>query len=290
MSGLLLSVMWAAVIMGGLGLLFATILAVAYRFLRVAEDPRVEQVEGMLPGSNCGACGVPGCRAFAEAVVSGSAPPSQCTVSSAEGIEAIADLLGVDAGARVQRVARLHCAGGAAHAGRVASYRGLATCQAAALVGGGGKACSWGCLGLADCDRACTFDAITMGADGLPVVDIESCTACGACVDACPRSLFEILPLGLPLLVQCSLPLAGDDARTLCRVACDGCGRCAADAAPGVIEMRNELPVVDPAAGERAELEATLRCPTGAIRWVTGAQFALEEPGIPSRRPHARTR
>ena len=284
------SVATAAAIMAGLGLLFASILAVAYRFLRVAEDPRVEQVEGMLPGTNCGACGQPGCRAFAEAVVTGGSAPSACTVSSSEGIEAIADFLGVDAGARVQRVARLHCAGGAAHAGRVADYQGLATCQAAALVGGGGKACSWGCLGLSDCAAVCTFDAITMSSDGLPVVDIDRCTACGACVDACPRGLFEILPLDLPLLVQCSLPLAGDAARLLCRVACDGCGRCAADAEPGVIEMRRELPVVDPTAGDRARLEATLRCPTGAIRWVAGAQFALEEPGIPSRRPHARTR
>jgi len=286
----MMSVVWAAAIMAGLGALFATILAVAYRFLRVAEDPRIETVEGMLPGTNCGACGQPGCRAFAEAVVNGGSPPSSCTVSSAEGIESIADFLGVDAGARVLRVARLHCAGGAAHAGRVADYQGLPTCQAAALVGGGGKACSHGCLGLSDCARVCTFDAITMNRDGLPVVDIDLCTACGACVDACPRSLFEILPLDLPLLVQCSLPLAGDTARGLCRVACDGCGRCAADAEPGVIEMRRELPVVDPAAGQRATLEATLRCPTGAIRWVTGAQFSLEEPGVPSRRPHARTR
>ncbi len=286
----MMSVVLAAVIMGGLGLLLATVLAVAYRFLRVAEDPRIEDVEGMLPGTNCGACGQPGCRAFAEQVVNGVAQPSSCTVSSAQGVEAIADYLGVDAGARVLRVARLHCAGGAAHAGRVASYQGLATCQAAALVGGGGKACGHGCLGLGDCDRVCTFGAITMGDDGLPVVDIELCTACGACVDACPRALFEILPLDLPLLVQCSLPLAGDAARDLCRVACDGCGRCAADAEPGVIEMRNELPVVDPASGQRATLEATFRCPTGAIRWVTGAQFALEEPGVSSRRPHARTR
>ena len=286
----MMSVVLAAAIMAGLGLLFATVLAVAYRFLRVAEDPRIETVEALLPGTNCGACGQPGCAAFAEAVVNGGTPPSACTGSNAEGVEAIADYLGVDAGARMLRVARLHCAGGAAHAGRVASYQGLPNCQAAALVGGGGKACGHGCLGLGDCDRVCTFDAIAMSDDGLPVVDVELCTACGACVDACPRALFEVLPLDLPLLVQCSLPLAGDVARELCRVACDGCGRCAVDAQPGVIEMLNELPVVDPAAGERATLEATLRCPTGAIRWVAGAQFALEEPGVPSRRPHARTR
>jgi len=279
----------AAAIMAGLGLALAVVLAVSYRFLRVPEDPRVEQVEALLPASNCGGCGHPGCRAFAEAVVQGRARPSGCSVCSAERVEAIADLLGVAAGVRVRRIARLHCAGGTAHAGPAARYQGPATCGAAALVGGGGKACAWGCLGLADCQRACTFDAIAMSPDDLPVVDPARCTACGACVDACPRGLFEILPLAQPLLVQCALPLSGDAARSLCRVACDGCGRCAIDALPGVVAMQGNLPVVAADSAARATLEATLRCPTGAIRWVTGAQFALAEPGAVTRRPHAGT-
>ena len=65
------------VILTGLGLLFATVIAVAYKKLRVWEDPRIEQVEEMLPGANCGACGQPGCRAFAEKVVSLDSPPGK---------------------------------------------------------------------------------------------------------------------------------------------------------------------------------------------------------------------
>ena len=79
----------AAAIMTGLGLLFSSLLATASRYLRVEEDPRLDPVEEMLPGTNCGACGEPGCRAFAEALVRGSHPPSQCTVSGPEGIEKI---------------------------------------------------------------------------------------------------------------------------------------------------------------------------------------------------------
>jgi len=270
------SVVTAVAIMAGLGLVFATILAVAYRLLRVPEDPRVEVVEGMLPGSNCGACGSPGCRAFAEAIVAGTEPPGRCTVSSPEGIEAIADLLGVDPGSQAPQVARLRCAGGRREAPQIAAYEGFGTCRAADLVAGGGKGCPWGCLGLGDCRDACGFDAIAMNEDGLPVVDPERCTACGDCVVACPRDLFVIQPLSHALLVQCSSPLTGEEAVSLCSVACDACGRCAADAAPGLIHMERGLPVVDYAEGGPASPVAAARCPTGAIQWVGGAQFTPE--------------
>jgi H+/Na+-translocating ferredoxin:NAD+ oxidoreductase subunit B len=276
-----------ALIMGGLGLAFGVLLALAYRFLKVPEDPRIEEVEGLLPGSNCGACGEPGCRGLAEKIVAGALAPSKCTVSSRAGIDAIADYLGVDAGEEEKRVTRLHCAGGLGRAHQIAAYEGHESCRGAHLVGGGGLECSWGCLGLADCLVACTFDAIHMNALKLPAVDVELCTACGDCVEACPRDLFDILPLSHHLIVQCKAPLAADEARRICKVVCDACGRCAADAAPGLIRMVDNLPVVDYTLGGPARPEATHRCPTGAIQWVEGAQFAdVEETAVP-RRAHA---
>jgi Na+-translocating ferredoxin:NAD+ oxidoreductase RNF subunit RnfB len=272
------NVILAAGIMGGLALFFGVVLAVAYRLLRVDEDPRIDAVEAMLPATNCGACGQPGCRAFAEALVSGRATPGSCTVSSPDGVAAIAEYLGVDAGEQVKRVARLHCAGGRAQALQIAAYDGYESCRAAHLVGAGGKGCSWGCLGLGDCERACDFDAIHMDANGLPVVAVTPCTACGDCVEVCPRDLFEILPLDRPLLVQCRVPLAAEEARALCSVACDACGRCVQDAPPGLIEMVGNLPVIDYASGPRGGPEATFRCPTRAIRWVPGGQFGHDEP------------
>jgi Na+-translocating ferredoxin:NAD+ oxidoreductase subunit B len=268
------NVLIAPAIMTGLGLFFGIVLAVAYRFLRVPGDPRIEQVEEFLPGSNCGACGQPGCRGFAEHIVAGTEQPSGCTVASEDIIEMIADYLDVDPGRQEKRVARLHCAGGQGQAHQIAEYRGFDNCHGAALVSSGGKGCPAGCLGLGDCEVACTFEAITMNHNALPIVDIDKCTACGDCVATCPRDLFEIVPLKQQLFVQCSLPLGGDIARALCTTVCDACERCVTDAAPGLIRMENNLPIVDYSAGGPALPEATRRCPTGAIQWLTGPQFS----------------
>ena len=281
------AILVAGGVLAGLGLLFGLLLAVADRFFKVVEDPRIDAVEKLLPGSNCGACGQPGCRGLAERIVVGAEKPSRCSVSSPAGLEAIADFLGVEVGDADRRVARVHCGGGLGRARQLASYEGFASCRAAHLTGGGGLECSWGCLGLADCVRACTFDAMRMNAWRLPVVDPDKCTACGDCVEACPRDLIDLMPVSHHLIVQCRVPLAADEARRLCTAACDACGRCAADAAPGLIRMAQNLPVVDYAAGGPAAPAATFRCPTGAIRWVVGEQFAGEEAPAEARRIHA---
>ena len=269
------TVLIAASLMTGLAIFFAIILATAYRYLKVEEDPRIDMVEEMLPGANCGACGDPGCRAFAENVVGGSQLPGKCTVSSQEGIENIASLLGIEAGGVDKRVARLHCAGGNAFLSKdLAEYDGIVSCQAAIIVNNGGQNCSYGCLGLADCERACTFDAIHMNSSGLPVVNVDLCTSCGDCVVACPQNLFIIEPISQELIVQCNSPLSGDLAKSICTVACDSCGRCVSDAPPGVLEIQNGLPVIlEP---EDTTVFSTFRCPTGAIQWVEGEQFAIK--------------
>jgi Na+-translocating ferredoxin:NAD+ oxidoreductase subunit B len=118
------------------------------------------RVTELLPGANCGACGYAGCRAFAEAPSPAQSKPAQCTVMGEPERADVAAYLGVDAGAADKRVARLLCAGGSDVAPRKATYRGIESCAAAVAVGGGGKGCAWGCVGLGDCAVACTFDAI----------------------------------------------------------------------------------------------------------------------------------
>jgi Na+-translocating ferredoxin:NAD+ oxidoreductase RNF subunit RnfB len=265
-------------ILGGVGLVFAALIAIANRKLKVWEDPRIDVVAGMLPGANCGACGVPGCRAFAEQLVGGSRQPAGCNVANADAKAEIASYLGVDAGDAVKVVARMLCAGGVHVARQQAEYRGLATCAAAAAVAGGGKGCAWGCLGLADCVRSCRFDAMTMSGDGIPVIDVDRCTACGDCVDACPKDLLALHPLDHRLLVQCRNLIAGDAALDECRVACTACGKCVMDAGPGLISVASGVAVVDYGLNDIADASAIARCPTGAIVWLTGAQFALAAP------------
>ncbi|MFH1966145.1 MAG: (Fe-S)-binding protein, partial [Acidobacteriota bacterium] len=190
------AVITAAIIMTGLGVVFAVILATADHFLKVEEDPRLEKVENLLPGNNCGACGEPGCSAFAAKLIGGVAAPScgctvntagntggvapsGCTVNSAGNTALIAELLGIDAGSREKQVARLKCAGGEGLANELASYEGISSCRAAVLVDGGGRSCTYGCLGFGDCRDVCTFDAIMMNWEALPQVNPDLCTACG---------------------------------------------------------------------------------------------------------------
>lgn len=244
----------------------ATLLVVADRWLWVEDNPRVAAVERMLPHTNCGGCGYPGCHAFAEALVAGQVQPARCGVGSAADHERIANFLGIAVGDAVRVVARLACAGGDNVARHHARYVGSPSCAAATLVAGGGKGCFWGCLGLGDCQRACTFDAIRMDSHRLPVVDEDACTGCGDCVRACPKDLFSLRPVDARLWVACRSEAAGEEMLADCQVACTACGRCAADS-EGKIEMRNNLPVIR---GNAATLTAqpTRRCPTGAILWL----------------------
>jgi RnfABCDGE-type electron transport complex B subunit len=263
-----LNVSSAIIFMGVLGLMLSSLLAFANKKLWVFEDPRIDEIEGMLPATNCGACGNAGCRPFAEALIQGKVSPAQCTVCSAESISNIADYLGVDSGDVVKRVARLACAGGSHVARMRAHYDGLSTCRAAAVVSGGPKGCTWGCIGLADCAEVCEFDAISMDRHGLPVVDAAKCTACEDCVDVCPKDLFSIQLAEHRLWVACKNLEFGDTAENDCEVACTACERCVKDSPEGLITIQDNLAVIDYNKNGLASSVATERCPTGAIVWL----------------------
>lgn len=264
-----MTIVTAIGVIGVLTFLLASLLLLASRKLQVEEDPRLEIVEGMLPHNNCGACGYPSCRLFAEALVTAEALPGKCTVSSDKERREIAAFLQVEEGVEVRQVARLACAGGNNVSRKHAFYRGTKSCMAAAQVAGGGKGCFWGCLGLGDCERICDFDAIRMNEHDLPVVDEAKCTACGDCIEVCPKDLFSLQPVNHHLWVPCKNLEMGDQLLADCEVACTACGRCALDAPDELITMRDNLPLIDYAKrGDHGSRVAIERCPTGAIVWI----------------------
>jgi Na+-translocating ferredoxin:NAD+ oxidoreductase subunit B len=254
--------------MFGLGLILSSVLAIANRKLWVFEDPRIDEIEELLPNTNCGACGSAGCRVFAEALIAGKIQPANCTVNSSEATEEIAEYLGIDAGDVVKRVARLACAGGSNVARNTANYSGMESCRAASVINGGPKNCTWGCIGLEDCAKVCDQNAITMNRHHLPVVDPDKCTACNDCVEICPKGLFSLEPVNQQLWVACKNLLHGDAAEAECEVACNACERCAVDSPEGLIEIRNNLAVINYKKNHLASTVAIERCPTGAIVWL----------------------
>jgi Na+-translocating ferredoxin:NAD+ oxidoreductase RNF subunit RnfB len=258
----------------GLASLLGVVLALANARLKVFEDPRIDAVTDMLPGSNCGACGLPGCRIFAEQAVAGKVQPGECRVGGPDTAHSVADYLGVDPGAVEKLVARLLCAGGSNVAVQMAEYVGYPSCRSAAAVGGGGKGCRYGCLGFGDCQQVCDFDAIIMSPTGLPIVDVEKCTACGDCVEICPKDILVLRPLKQHLLVQCKSELEGDAILELCKVACTACGKCVADAPQGLLKMKKNLPELNDELLHLETPDTIKRCPTGAITWIDSRQFA----------------
>lgn len=254
----------AIVVLGGLGCLAALGLGAASLKFRVEVDPRVEELEGVLPGINCGACGYAGCNALARALAEGEAPANACIPGGASVAKAVAHILGVDAGEAVKRIAVVHCKGTPDVAPNKGIYVGVSDCRAATLVGGGPKRCDYGCMGLGSCEHSCPFDAIHVGPDGLAHVDRVKCTGCGNCVEACPKDIIDLMPDTELVYIRCNSPLKGKAVTSVCSTGCIGCRRCEKTCPFDAIQMRRDLAIIDPEACTSCGLCATV-CPTSNI-------------------------
>jgi formate dehydrogenase (NADP+) beta subunit len=240
----------ALIMMGGLGLAIGLLLAVAAKLFYVYVDPKVEAVASALPGANCGGCGQPGCVANAEAIIAGKASASSCVAGGPEVAEAIAAVLGVAVEAVEPNIARAGCYFGVDKADIKFIYQGLNDCRAAVMLNGGMKVCTIGCLGLGTCVRACPFNAIHMGPEGLPVVDQKRCTGCGICERVCPKHIINLSSVSRRILreyttEECTTPCqracpAGIDIREYVRQITLGDYRRAVQ----VIKERNPFPAV----------------------------------------------
>ena len=210
------SILPALIMLGGIGITVGIVLAAASKIFYVYVDPKILAIEDVLPGANCGGCGLPGCSANAEAIVAGRAGANSCVAAGSDVAEAIAGIMGLSIEAKEPDIARPGCYYGVAKADQKYHYDGLNDCRAVAMLGGGMKICSIGCLGLGTCAQACPFSAIVMGPEGLPVVDEIKCTGCGTCERVCPKAIINLSSVTRRILRE----YTSDDCTTPCQRAC----------------------------------------------------------------------
>ena len=233
-----------------LGFLAAAILYFIASKFKVYEDPKIDEVEDALPSTNCGGCGHPGCRAFAEACVKADdLSDLHCPVGGNETMQNVANLLGMEVDERDPFVAVVRCSGSFEYRQKVNTYDGTPNCTVAHSLYGGDTGCQNGCLGFGECVDACDFEAMYMDEKtGLPVVIEDKCTACNACVTSCPRDIMELRPKGKRnrrIFVSCINQDKGGAAKKACEVACTGCSKCEAECKYDAITIENYLAYID---------------------------------------------
>ncbi|HQP91301.1 MAG TPA: RnfABCDGE type electron transport complex subunit B [Candidatus Omnitrophota bacterium] len=241
------SVIASIITLVGLGVIFGLTLAFAAKKFHVPVDPVIEKILAKLPGANCGACGKAGCMGFAQALLAGELDIHSCVSAAQEAKKDIADLLGLNLEERTKLVSSLHCCGGN-NAKDKYLYDGIKDCLAANLVLGGQKECKYGCLTYGTCVKACPFGAIEMTGDGFPRVIEEKCTACGVCVNVCPKNLYSLIPFEKEkarIYVACSSKDIGKVVMSICPVGCIACRRCEKACPHGAMQVIDNLARID---------------------------------------------
>lgn len=238
-------VLFAVLVLGVLGGIFGALLTIASRIFHVETDPKQEKIRSCLAGANCGGCGYPGCDGYAAAVASGEADVSRCVAGGAETASALAEIMGVSAEGAEKKVAFVPCSGRDGHAQIRFNYSGPQDCRAAMLFGGqSSKICTFACLGLGNCTRACKFDAIHIKG-GVALVDRDRCVGCGTCADVCPKSIIEMIPASQKTVVACSNKDKGAVVMKMCSAGCIGCMKCQRECEAGAITVTDNLAHID---------------------------------------------
>ncbi len=265
MSAILIAIVVLAIV----GVVAGLILYYVAEKFKVEEDPRIDEVEEVLPGANCGGCGYPGCRQFAEALTKTDTLEGYfCPVGGNDVMATVAEILGLEAVEQEKQLAVIRCAGSSEFRPVTNEYDGPSNCAMEHALYSGHTECQYGCLGHGDCVAACEFDAIYMDpVTNLPVVVEEKCTACGACVEACPRDIIELRPVGKKsrrIYVACISEDKGGITAKACKVGCIACGNCEKACDFDAITIENNISYIDPGKCRLCRACAPV-CPTESI-------------------------
>lgn len=255
------SIITAIAVVGIMGLLFGAVLSVASNIFRVEVDEKVTEVRAALPGANCGACGYPGCDGLATAIALHDGPVDGCPVGGQPVAEKIAVIMGKSVGESEKQVACVMCNGKPELAKDKHEFDGIRDCRSNQSYQGGSKACDFGCLGDGTCEEVCPFDAIHV-IDGIAIVDKEKCTACGKCINACPRDVIKLVPYSQDVIVKCNSTDDGKTVRSHCQVGCIGFGLCVRNSEEGAFVVENKLARAIPGKDHGIAAE---KCPMNTI-------------------------
>ena len=258
-----------------IGAVLGLVLAVLSAKFAVKENKNTKKVRAILPGANCGACGFAGCDDYASAVAEGRAEPNLCVPGGANVTDKIGELFGVEIPAPKSVVAFVHCNGNCEATSNKATYEGISTCRAAAMLYGGPGACGFSCIGFGDCAEKCPHNAICVK-DGIAHVDKDLCVGCGICKKVCPKNVIDMVPRDAASAVMCSNKDKGADARKACKNACIGCKKCEKTCKNGAITVENNLARIDYSKCNACG-ECVSACPTGCLKNVHFKRMEVKE-------------
>lgn len=239
-----MAIILPVIVMGSLGIIFGCWLIFAQKIFVVKTDPKIEHIFALLPGANCGACGMAGCYGLAEALAKGDVKKINCPVSEEGANVKIAEIAGIVFNEERKNAAVLICGGGL-RCKENFNYFGPKDCDSASIIFGGHKSCYYACLGFGTCVMACPFEAITMGKDMLPIIDKEKCTACGKCLKACPKDVLVLTPYEKNYHIACHSNDKGVDLIKVCKAGCIACGKCVKICPVEAISITDNLALID---------------------------------------------
>lgn len=241
-----MDIFYAVLILLGLGSILGAVLTVASVFLSVKGNEKAGEIRDRLPGANCGACGFSGCDGYATALAEGKTTKANLCIPGGDGVaKDIAEIMGLEAGDVVERVAYIACGGLCKPETRKYEYDGPKTCKAANMMYSGDRECTYACLGYGDCVRVCPRDAISISDRGVAEINPSVCIGCGLCVRTCPNSIIALFKDTARVVVACSSHDKGAQTRKACKDGCIACGKCEKSCPNDAIHVVNNLATID---------------------------------------------